>query len=57
MSLGAYPLADENAVDPRRARLSPLYTVEFKASDVWNDPKSSGVIRADLFEEYLEPDR
>ena len=56
MSLGAFLLADENAVDSRHARKNELYTVEFEASDVWNDPQSAGAIRADLFEEYLEQD-
>jgi nitrile hydratase len=52
--LGAYPLADERAADPARARLSPLYTVEFQARDIWND-SSAAIVHADLFEEYLEP--
>lgn len=55
-SLGAFLLADENAVDSRNARKSQLYTVEFQACEVWNDPQSGGAIRADLFEEYLEQD-
>lgn len=54
-SLGAYALPDEAAVDSQTARRSALYTCSFDAKDVWNDAAASGVIYADLFEEYLEP--
>lgn len=53
--LGAFPFPDEAAANGGRARRSQLYTLQFAASDVWNDPHDRGFIRADLFEEYLEP--
>lgn len=52
-TLGAFPLADERAVDPQHAKLSALYTVEFQAPEIWSDSTAS-TIHADLFEEYLE---
>jgi hypothetical protein len=53
-ALGAFPLADDRAENPRHAKLSALYTVEFRAQELWGD-SSASTIHADLFEEYLEP--
>lgn len=53
-ALGAFPLADERAADPPHAKLSLLYTIEFPAREIWSDT-TAATIRADLFEEYLEP--
>lgn len=52
-AIGTYPLPDENARDPVHARSSRLYTVEFRASDIWGEG-ADGRIYADLFEDYLE---
>ena len=52
--IGSFPLPDEAAVDPKNARFSELYAVEFEAREVWGRAASSGRICADIFEEYLE---
>ncbi len=53
-TLGRFPLPDEAAIDPPKARKSELYTVEFDARDVWERADAHGRICADVFEEYLE---
>jgi len=56
--LGTYPLADERSEGIVNARKDELYTVEFKASDVWGaDVCPDDIIAADLFESYLEAEQ
>ncbi|MGB6985628.1 MAG: SH3-like domain-containing protein [Candidatus Aquilonibacter sp.] len=56
--IGEFPLSDEWAERKVDARKDVLYTVEFKARDVWGfEARDGDVILADLFETYLEPEQ
>jgi hypothetical protein len=47
-----YPLADERAVG--RDGPEPLYTVAFRAEDIWGgDAEPNSVLHAELWESYL----
>ncbi|HET9028986.1 MAG TPA: SH3-like domain-containing protein [Candidatus Aquilonibacter sp.] len=53
--LGRYPLPDAVVRDGARAVESTLYTVAFRAPELFPDG-SSDVVYADLFAAYLEAD-
>lgn len=54
---GLYPLADERARGNAEAPPQMLYTVVFRADEVWgNDGDGGSTISADLWESYLEPE-
>jgi nitrile hydratase subunit beta len=53
--IGSFPLPDENAVNPKAARSSDLYTVAFRASDIFEGGPANDRIYADLFDDYLRP--
>jgi hypothetical protein len=47
-----FPLADERAAG--RERIERLYTVAFRADDVWDsDAEHASIIHAELWESYL----
>lgn len=51
---GTFPLSDARA-GIKRDIAEALYTVEFKALDVWgSDADATSTIVADLFESYME---
>jgi nitrile hydratase len=53
--LGSHLFPDAHAVG-RRACPQHLYTVAFRADDLWGDAAEPGTeVRVDLFESYLEP--
>ncbi len=50
---GAFIFPDDSAAGVERAE--PLYTVAFKASDMWPGEGLDHLVHLDLWESYLEP--
>ena len=50
---GAFVFPDDSAKG--RERAEPLYTVAFKASELWPDEGCAHLVHLDLWESYLEP--
>jgi len=50
---GAFIVPDDSAAGTKRGE--PLYTVAFKASDLWPDEACAHLVHLDLWESYLEP--
>ncbi|HVA38651.1 MAG TPA: SH3-like domain-containing protein [Candidatus Dormibacteraeota bacterium] len=54
---GLFPLADERARGVEDASRQALYTVAFRAEEVWGaDAGEAFAIHADLWDGYLEPE-
>jgi nitrile hydratase subunit beta len=50
---GTWPLADERAQGIADARVEPVYTVRFRAGDLWGTPDTDWV-QVELWESYME---
>ena len=50
---GSWPLADERAQGVAAPRVEPVYTVRFRAGDLWGTPAGHAV-QVELWESYLE---
>ncbi len=50
---GRWPLADERAQGVPAPRVEPVYTVRFRAADLWGPP-AAHLVHVELWESYLE---